>query len=462
MLLSFKYRLYPNTEQRQLLERTLEIHRQLYNDALTERRLAWEKKRVSVRYIDQANQLKTIRQFDMDAAWVNYTSIQQTLRRLQKSFDGFFRRIKAGEKAGHPRYKGRGWFKSVAYVYGDGCRWVDGRFYMQRIGSIRLFQHRPLPDSAKIKQAVLKRDGVGNWHVVFQIEIPDTESTSTLDSTVGIDMGLEYFASLSSGEQIDNPRWYRIAEAKLAKLQKMRARCKRGSHRNRELKRQIQRHHEQTANRRRDFHHKTSNKLANRFSTLYVEALNVKGLAMSHVSKSIADAGWRQFLFMLSYKAERAGGRVEQVDARGTSQYCPECGGRVEKSLSVRVHNCPHCGYVAPRDVAAAQVIAHRGSGRTDPRRKESHSQGVCHSPRPRVVAGSSLRKLGEDVTFRRLTLGFVSTTISLTPKVKPHSCRQPPRSCARRYIPRLGLAQAPACPGFSSEPVSRLITFPS
>jgi putative transposase len=373
MRLSFKYRLYPNKEQRHALERTLEIHRQLYNDALTERRLAWEKKRVCVRYIDQAKQLKAIRQFDHDAAWVNYTSIQQTLRRLQKSFDGFFRRVKTGEKAGYPRYKGRGWFKSVAYVYGDGCRLIDGRFYVQRIGNLRLFQHRPLPDGAVIKQALLKRDQVGNWHVVFQVEASDLAPTAIAGSSVGIDMGLAYFASLSNGEQIDNPRWYRMAETKLATLQSMRARCQRGSHRHRALQRQIQRHHERTANRRRDFHHKTSRTLTNRFGTLYVEALNVKGLAMSHVSKSIADAGWTQFLLMLAYKAERAGGRVQQVDARGTSQSCPACGCPAPKSLSARVHDCPHCGYVAPQDVAAAQVIAQRGSGRTDPRRKESH-----------------------------------------------------------------------------------------
>ncbi|MCC6167926.1 MAG: transposase [Caldilineaceae bacterium] len=390
MILSYKYRLYPTDTQRQLLERTLEIHRRLYNDALTERRLAWDRRRVAIRYMDQAAQLKAIRAFDEDAAWANYTSVQQTLRRLQKSFDGFFRRIKTDEKSGYPRYKGRGWFKSVTYVYGDGCRLVDGRLYVQRIGSVRLFQHRPLPDGATVKQVVLKRDGAANWYAVLQLEATDAEVMASASGSVGIDMGLEHFASLSNGEQIANPRWLRAAEPKLATLQRMRARTTRGSRRNRELKRQITRHHERTANRRRDFQHKTSRALVNRFDTLYVEALNVKGLARSHVSKSIADAGWSQFLAFLAYKAENAGGQVVEVDARGTSRLCPECGCRVEKSLAVRVHTCPHCGYVAPRDVAAAQVIAQRGSGRTDQRRKESHP---CPEPseRIRVVVGSSL-----------------------------------------------------------------------
>jgi len=108
MLLSYSYRLYPTTEQRHLLGRIVEIHRSLYNDALTERRLAWKTSRKSISYLDQAKQLKAIRAFDADAAWVNFTSIQQTLRRLQKAFDGFFRRSKAGEKPGFPRYKGKG------------------------------------------------------------------------------------------------------------------------------------------------------------------------------------------------------------------------------------------------------------------------------------------------------------------------------------------------------------------
>jgi len=159
MLLSFRYRLYPNREQRQTLNRIIEIHRGLYNDALTERRLAWKMNRKSISYVDQANQLKAIREFDEDAAFVNYTSVQQTLRRLNKAFDAFFRRIQAGEKPGYPRYKGRNWFNSVCYVYGDGIGLKDNRLYIQRVGQVRMFQHRPLPDE-KIKQVIIKRDNL--------------------------------------------------------------------------------------------------------------------------------------------------------------------------------------------------------------------------------------------------------------------------------------------------------------
>jgi putative transposase len=377
MLLSYSYRLYPKATQRDDLERILAIHRGLYNDALTERHLAWEKQRKGISYADQANQLKAIRQFDEDAAWVNFSSVQQTLRRLDKAFQAFFRRIKAGEKPGYPRYKGRRWFNSVCYVYNDGLRRSGERLYIQRVGEVRMFQHRPLPVDAKIKMVVIKRDGCGNWHALFQVELPDVEPLIGTLATVGIDMGLMSFIALSNGEEVENPRWFREGEERLAKLQRIRSRCKRGSNRYTELTRLIRQHHEQMANRRKDFHHKLSRELVARFPLIFTEDLNIKGLSRSHVAKSIADAGWSQFLFFLDYKAANAGGQRIEVDARGTSQYCPECGCSVEKSLSVRVHRCQSCGYVAPRDVAAAQVILKRGLARTEPGRKVFPSDSV-------------------------------------------------------------------------------------
>jgi putative transposase len=371
MLLSYKYRLQPNREQRQVLDRLLEIHRGLYNDALTERRLAWKMNRKSISYADQANQLKAIRQFDDDAAFVNYTSMQQTLRRLDKAFAAFFRRVKAGEKPGYPRYKGRAWFKSICYVYGDGIQLKDDRLYVQRAGGIRMFQHRPLPDGTlRIKQVILKRDNLGNWYGVFQVELPDIEPLTTPTTSVGIDMGLEYFAALSTGETIENPRWFRASEDRLAKLQKRRSRCSKGSNQYRYLTGQIRRCHQKIANQRLDFHHKLSRELVNQYGVIFVEKLNINGLCQSHVSKSMADAGWSQFLFFLNYKAESAGGCRPEVDARRTSQLCPMCGCPVEKSLSIRVHLCSNCGYTVPRDVAASQVIELRGIARTEQRRK--------------------------------------------------------------------------------------------
>ena len=370
MLLSYKYRLYPNIDQRHALDRILETHRQVYNAALQERRDAWKRCGVSVRYTDQANQLKQIRSFDTDVAWCNYSSLQQTLRRLDKAFAAFFRRVKAGETPGYPRFKGKCWFKSVCYVYGDGVKLTDGKLYVQNVGLVRLFQHRPIPDQGEIKMAILKRDRVGNWYIVLQVELPDPNTPLRHTPTVGIDMGLTHFATLSTGEMIENPRWFREAEEKLALLQRKRARCKRGSCRYREWTRQIRRLHQHIANQRRDFQHKLSTRLVQTFGFIAVEDLNVQGLCRSHVSKSMGDAAWSRFLSMLDYKAERAGSLVCRTDPNGTSQICSRCGCEVPKTLSERHHTCPECNFTAPRDVNAALNILSRGRARTEPPRK--------------------------------------------------------------------------------------------
>ncbi|NLZ43019.1 MAG: IS200/IS605 family element transposase accessory protein TnpB, partial [Comamonadaceae bacterium] len=170
---------------------------------------------------------------------------------------------------------------------------------------------------------------------------------------------------------------YRKGADKLAKLQKMRSRCRRGSNRYAELSRQVRVHHETMANRRLDFQHKLSTQLVSQYDVIFVERLNTNGLCRSHVSKSMYDAAWSQFLFFLQYKAERAGGARPEVDARGTSQECPACGAAVHKELSDRVHVCPSCRYTVPRDVAAAQVVEIRGAtGWTDPLRKVILSWG--------------------------------------------------------------------------------------
>jgi putative transposase len=392
MLLSYRFRLYPNRGQRQEMDRILEIHRQLYNAALQERRVAWQKCQVSLSYRDQAGQLKGLREFDDDAAWLNYSSIQQTLRRLDHAYRAFFRRVKAGEAPGYPRFKGRGWFKSVRYVYGDGIRLKEGRLYIQKVGLVRIFQHRAIPDGAKIKMVVLKRDNLGNWYAIFQLEWPDPEPDAITDPAVGIDMGLTSFATLSTGEQFDNPRWFRASEEKLAILQRRRARCQRGSGQYRELMRQIRRLHQHIANQRRDFQHKVSTELVRRFGLIAVEDLNVKGLCRSHVAKSMGDAGWGYFLAMLSYKAEKAGKKLVKVNPSHTSQVCSGCGRCVQHHLSERLHFCPHCDLVLNRDHNAALNVLGRGQ-----------RLAVKSSEADASVGRSSPPQRGEDVTQRLL-----------------------------------------------------------
>lgn len=363
---SYRYRLKPNRRQTHTLNRIVESHRQLYNAALQERREAWRMRRVSVSYSMQANQLKEIRAFDDKIAFLNYSSCQQTLRRLDKAFAAFFRRVKAGEKPGPPRFKGRRRFKSVAYVYGDGVKLKEGRLYIQNVGRVRIRLHRPLPEGATIKQGVIRRTPTGEWYATFQIEMLDLQVEPHQGPAVGIDVGLEHFAALSTGELVANPRWFRESEAALARAQRQRARCKRGSRRYRELSQRITRRHEKIARQRRDFQHKLSRWLVGAFGLIAVENLNVKGLSRSMLAKSVHDAAWSQFLFFLTYKAEEAGSEVEKVPAKDTTQMCAGCRKRVPKTLSEREHSCPYCGLTTSRDVNAALNILSRSTARAE------------------------------------------------------------------------------------------------
>ena len=368
---SYKYRLYPTKEQTNSLDFLTEQGRLLYNAALQERKDSWRFQKVSINYYYQADQLKEIRRDDPDGIGkLNYSACQQVLRRLDKAFVSFFRRCKQGQAPGFPRFKGAGWFSSLEFRYGDGLRLENGKLYIQSVGYIRIFQHRPIPNDSVVKQAVIKRDELDHWHVIFQIELPDVAFIPNGKPEVGVDMGLEYFVSLSTGEQIDNPRWFRASEEKLALTQRKRSRTKRGSKRNRQLRHLIAKQHQHIANQRRDSQHKLSHRLTNEFSFIAVEDLNIRGLCRSHVSKSMGDAAWAQFIAMLNYKASKAGSWIVGVDPRRSSQICPKCGYLVQKSLSDRIHFCSHCGYTVPRDVAAALVILHRGRARTVPPRK--------------------------------------------------------------------------------------------
>jgi len=233
-----------------------------------------------------------------------------------------------------------------------------------------MFMHREIPADGVIKMAILKQDKLDNWFVIFQVELPDPAIPIRHLPEVGIDMGLEHFATLSTGEQLENPRWFRHAEDELGILQKKRARCRSGSNHYRELTCQIRRLHQRIANKRRDFHHQICASLVQRYGWIAIEDLNIKGLFRSRTSKSMGDAGWSQFLQMLEYKAAWAGTSVIKVKANGTSQECSRCGFVIPKSLSERLHTCSNCGFTAPRDVNAAWVILSRGKARTGPPRK--------------------------------------------------------------------------------------------
>ena len=351
---AFVYRLFTNRTQDRALTELLDIARLFYNAALQERRDAW-RFGVSLNYYDQANQLKEIRQENAWCAALNYSATQDVLRRLDKSFKAFFRRVQAGEKPGYPRFKSRDRFDSVTFPsYGDGIRLTD-KLYVQNVGLIRIKLHRPI--EGVIKTVSLKRN-CGKWYAVFSCELPDPKVEPTCNKPVGIDLGLESFVVLSDGCVIDNPRYFRRGEELLVKRQRRLSAKIKGSHRRRKVRLLVAKAHLKVKRQRLDFEHKTARELAQKYDFIAYESLNIKGMVRNHrLAKSISDAAWGQFLRILCYKAEEAGGTVVAVNPQGTSVLCSQCGFSVSKTLADRQHVCPNCHLSIGRDLNSARNI---------------------------------------------------------------------------------------------------------
>ncbi len=363
MYKAFKYKIYPTRQQEAAMVTMLETHRHLYNRALAERKDAWEQERRSVSYYDQTGQLKYERLTNAYLATTNFTSCAATLRRLDKTFQAFFRRIKAGETPGYPRFKGRNRFSTVEYIYNNGCKLEGNRIYFQHVGRIRVKLHRPI--EGKIKTASFTRQADG-WHVVFSCDLGEVQPEPHAGPMIGIDLGLKAFLVTSDGESIAAPKFYRKAQRALRRAQRRVSRRQKGSKRRAKAVQILARAHLHIANQRRDFHHKTARKIVTQYGTIVHEDLNIKGIARTRLAKSTHDVGWGQFLTILHSKAVEAGCVVIAVPAHNTTQMCSACGAMPEipKTLKDRVHRCAACNYGADRDLNAALNILRLGSSR--------------------------------------------------------------------------------------------------
>jgi putative transposase len=356
---AFKYRLYPTAAQEQALAEMLDTHRHLYNRALAERKTAWEEEQRTVTYGEQSAHLKDERTTNTYLARTNFSSCQATLRRLDRAFQAFFRRVKAGETPGYPRFKARTRYDTVEFpAYGDGCKLDGGLVYFQHVGRIKVKAHRPV--EGIIKTISFKREADG-WHVVFSCELPDAEVTPSSLPATGIDLGLKAFLVTADGREIAPPRYYRTAQKALRRAQRAVTRKQKGSHRRHKAVARLAKHHLHVANQRRNFHHHVARSLVRQYGLIAHEALNIQGIARSRLAKATHDVGWGQFLSILHSKAEGAGVQVVAVPPAHTTQDCSGCGERVYKTLSMRMHACPRCGLVLDRDENAALNILRLG-----------------------------------------------------------------------------------------------------
>jgi putative transposase len=381
---AFRYRLWTNASHERELGIMLETHRRLYNECLSLREMAYSCYGVRFSYADCSRWFKGQRATNPYFACLNFSSAQATMRRLDRTFQAFFCRVKAGEKPGYPRFKGRDRFDSIEFpAYRDGIRLIGNRLRVQHVGTIRVKLHRPV--EGKIKTATLKREA-GKWYVIFCCELPDVPIKDEGKPAVGIDVGLESFLTTSDGEREANPRYLKESLPGLRRAGRSVSRKKlRGSNRRKSV-RKLAKIHARVRNLRREHHHKVALKLVRRHGLIAAESLNVRGMLRNgRLSQAIADAGWSGFLLTLRHKAESAGVAFVEVDPKGTSQQCV-CGQEIRKSLSERWHSCPACGLSAHRDHVSARVILARGlAARTAPP-GANVGQRVKRPPRSRRV----------------------------------------------------------------------------
>lgn len=358
---TFVYKLRPTAPQEASLLETLETCRILYNRSLEERREAWGKERRRVGLAEQSASLPGQKKTNPYLSRVYSQTLQSTLRRVDHAFQAFFRRCKSGGKPGYPRFKGRGQFDSFCYPqWGNGgARFSNGRIALSKIGHIRIHSDRPLQGTPKTCTIRRRADG---WYASIVCDVEPVPLPATGES-VGIDVGLEAFATLSTGERIENPRFLKRSLNRLRVTQRRLTRRKKGGAGRRKARVLLAKAHLKIRRQRLDFAHKAALALVRRFDTLAVEKLNIRGMVRNHpLARSISDAGWGIFLSVLRNKAESAGRRVVEVDPAGTSQRCSGCGETVPKKLSDRWHSCPRCGCSLHRDHNAALNIEKAGA----------------------------------------------------------------------------------------------------
>ena len=253
---TFKYRLYPHRQQRERLQTTLDVCRELYNAALQERRDGYRIAKAKLNYFSQANQLGEIKAIRPDVASLHSQVLQDVLRRVDKTFKSFFLRVKRHQKPGFPRFQGKHRYDSFTYPQA-GFKLAD-KLQLSKVGNLKIKLHREL--KGEVKTLTIKREN-GNWYACFSC-IVAAEPLPHLDNSTGIDVGLETFATLSNGDKIPSPRWYRETQAKLRRAQrKVSRRPNKRSNRRHKAVQLLAQVHKDIFNKRNDFQHKESRKI---------------------------------------------------------------------------------------------------------------------------------------------------------------------------------------------------------
>ena len=380
MRVAYQYKLKPTKVQAAELDRWLSMLCAQYNYLLADRFDWYERNRSPINACplvchlpelrdnpDYFSQKKTLPQLKVTHPWYGeiYSQVlQDIVKRVKVTFDRFLKGDNNGKRSGKPRFKSRNRYRTFTYPQiKDSC--LQGNLInLPMFGKAKVVLHRPLLDGFKIKTASVTKKADG-FYVTLSLEdatVPTVKPDINPNLIVGIDLGLKEFLTTSDNEVVAIPQHYRKAQKRLRVVQKKVSRRNKGSNRRKKAVRQLGLQHKKVADKRKDFHFKTSKQLLSKYDVIACEDLNVKGLARTRLAKSVLDAGWSSFISILTSKAENAGLLVIPVNPNGTSQSCSGCGVKVPKDLKDRWHSCA-CGCELDRDLNAAINIKNRAEG---------------------------------------------------------------------------------------------------
>ncbi|NEP60808.1 MAG: transposase [Symploca sp. SIO2G7] len=381
MRTAYQYRLRPTQQQVAEIDRWLSMLCAQYNYLLADRFNWYEQNRSPVNACplvcnlpelrvnpDYYSQKKTLPQLKKDRPWYKdiYSQVlQDVVKRVKLTFDRFLKGDSNGQKSGRPRFKSLSRYRTFTYPQINSDCLQGNKINLPKLGKIQVIVHRPIPDGFQIKTVSISKKADG-FYVTLSLEdktIPEIKPDINPHSITGIDVGLKDFLTTSNGEAVAIPQHYRKAQKRLRLIQKKVSRRQKGGSRRLKAIKLLAKQHQKVANKRKDFHFKTANQLLSKYDVIAHEDLNIKGLARTKLAKSVLDAGWSNFLSILTNKAEKAGLLVVPVSAHNTSQECSSCGEKVQKKLHIRWHNCPHCGCSLGRDHNAALIIKNRAVG---------------------------------------------------------------------------------------------------
>lgn len=345
---TYKYRLYPSNEQVILLDDILNSCKNLYNTQLEYERYVYQKDKRFANLIELNSLLPDLKVINPSLKKIHSQVLQNVNNRVVKSFKGFFNRIQKCQKAGYPRFKDKHRYDSFTYPQSGFKLTSQNRLKLIKIGEISIKLHRLI--KGKVKTLTIKLTPTNKWFACFCVQQDISPIKRSLNKVVGIDLGLENFATLSNGTVIDNPCWLKKSLELLKRRSRQLSKKKRGSSNRSKARLRLTKLYEKICNKRLDFLHKLTHRLVNEYDCIALEDLKPSEMKNKYLQFSINDVSWNKFKQLLAYKAEEAGCELDFVEPRNTTKKCSKCSNIMDMPLHKREYNCSFCGNSMPRD----------------------------------------------------------------------------------------------------------------